>query len=47
MVKRKNKKVLDNNIIKVLKKREKLGRRIIIIEIGKKWKNKKVYMDEV
>ncbi|KAJ9574892.1 hypothetical protein L9F63_007955, partial [Diploptera punctata] len=47
LVPTKNKKVFDHNIITVLPNRDQLGRRILILELGKKWKHNKVSLDEV
>lgn len=41
------KNVFDQNILTVLPNRDQLGRRILIIELGKKWKPKKCSLDEV
>ncbi|XP_063239745.1 alpha-tocopherol transfer protein-like isoform X2 [Bacillus rossius redtenbacheri] len=41
------KKVFEHNIISVLPKRDQFGRRILVLELGKKWKHNKVSLDEV
>lgn len=41
------KNVFDHNILTVLPNRDQHGRRILIIELGKKWKHNKVSLDEV
>lgn len=39
--------VFDHNILTVLPNRDQHGRRILIIELGKKWKHHEVCLDEV
>nr|CAD7456864.1 unnamed protein product [Timema tahoe] len=41
------KNVFEHNILTVLPKRDQLGRRILLLELGKKWKHNKVSLDEV
>lgn len=41
------KNVFDHDILHVLPKRDQGGRRILVIELGKKWKHKKCTLDEV
>ncbi|KAK0077278.1 hypothetical protein PV326_010165 [Microctonus aethiopoides] len=41
------KNIFDHNILTVLPNRDQHGRRILIIELGKKWKHNKVSLDEV
>lgn len=43
----KERNVFDQNILLVLPNRDQLGRRILIIELGKKWKPKKCPLDDV
>jgi hypothetical protein len=47
LVPSKNKNVFDHNILTVLPNRDQFGRRILILELGKKWKHNKVSLDEV
>ncbi|XP_050438044.1 alpha-tocopherol transfer protein isoform X2 [Adelges cooleyi] len=44
---RTEKNIFDHNILHVLPKRDQHGRRILVIELGKKWKHKKCTLDEV
>ncbi|XP_065164334.1 clavesin-1 isoform X3 [Atheta coriaria] len=39
--------IFDHNILVVLPNRDQFGRRILIIELGKKWKHNKCSLDEV
>lgn len=39
--------IFEANILTVLGSRDQLGRRILVIELGKKWKHKEVSLDEV
>ncbi|XP_060846911.1 alpha-tocopherol transfer protein isoform X1 [Rhopalosiphum padi] len=41
------KNIFDHDILHVLPKRDQGGRRILVIELGKKWKHKKCTLDEV
>jgi len=41
------KNIFDQNILIVLPNRDQLGRRVLIIELGKKWKHNKCSLDEV
>nr|XP_033334939.1 alpha-tocopherol transfer protein-like isoform X2 [Megalopta genalis] len=41
------KNIFDHNILTVLPNRDQHGRRILIIELGKKWKHNKCSLDEV
>ncbi|XP_057329536.1 alpha-tocopherol transfer protein-like [Microplitis mediator] len=41
------KNIFEHNILTVLPNRDQHGRRILIIELGKKWKHNKVSLDEV
>lgn len=41
------KNVFDQNVLLVLPNRDQLGRRILILELGKKWKPKKCPLDDV
>lgn len=41
------KNVFEQNILLVLPNRDQLGRRILVIELGKKWKPKKCSLDDV
>nr|CAD7198744.1 unnamed protein product [Timema douglasi] len=41
------KNLFEHNILTVLPKRDQLGRRILLLELGKKWKHNKVSLDEV
>ncbi|CAH1276786.1 unnamed protein product [Diabrotica balteata] len=43
----KEKNIFEQNILTVQPNRDQLGRRILIIELGKKWKTDKVSLDEV
>ncbi|EEB11401.1 conserved hypothetical protein [Pediculus humanus corporis] len=43
----KEKNVFQQNIITVLPTRDQLGRRILLLELGKKWKHTKCNLDEV
>lgn len=47
LVPSKNKNIFDHNILTVLPNRDQFGRRILILELGKKWKHNKVSLDEV
>ncbi|XP_021922035.1 alpha-tocopherol transfer protein-like isoform X2 [Zootermopsis nevadensis] len=47
LVPSKNKNIFDHNILTVLPYRDQFGRRILILELGKKWKHNKVSLDEV
>ncbi|KAG4073049.1 hypothetical protein HA402_009468 [Bradysia odoriphaga] len=39
--------IFQSNILVVFPNRDQLGRRILVIELGKKWKHKEVSLDEV
>lgn len=39
--------IFNHNILTVLPNRDQLGRRILVIELGKKWKHNKCSLDEV
>ncbi|KAI5737755.1 hypothetical protein M8J76_016467 [Diaphorina citri] len=39
--------VFDHNVLYVLPRRDHKGRRILVLELGKNWKHKKVCLDEV
>jgi hypothetical protein len=41
------KNIFDHNILTVLPNRDQYGRRIVILELGKKWKHNKCSLDEV
>lgn len=41
------KNIFEHNILTVLPNRDQHGRRILIIELGKKWKHNEVTLDEV
>ncbi|XP_032668663.1 alpha-tocopherol transfer protein-like isoform X2 [Odontomachus brunneus] len=43
----KEKNIFEQNILTVLPKRDQCGRRILIVELGKKWKHNKCSLDEV
>ncbi|XP_049800545.1 clavesin-1 [Schistocerca nitens] len=43
----KEKNLFDHDIMQVLPRRDQHGRRILVIELGKKWKHKKVSLEEV
>lgn len=43
----KEKNIFEHNILTVLPNRDQHGRRILILELGKKWKHNKVSLDEV
>ncbi|XP_067007615.1 alpha-tocopherol transfer protein-like [Anabrus simplex] len=43
----KEKNIFSHNILTVLPNRDQAGRRILILELGKKWKHNKVSLDEV
>ncbi|VVC46010.1 Hypothetical protein CINCED_3A010307 [Cinara cedri] len=43
----KEKNIFDHNILHVLPKRDQASRRILVLELGKKWKHKKCTLDEV
>lgn len=43
----KEKNVFEHNILTVLPNRDQYGRRVLIIELGKKWKHNKCSLDEV
>lgn len=47
LVPTKNKNIFDHNILTVLPNRDQFGRRVLILELGKKWKHNKVSLDEV
>lgn len=47
LVPSKNKNIFDHNILTVLPNRDQFGRRVLILELGKKWKHNKVSLDEV
>ncbi|XP_050527273.1 alpha-tocopherol transfer protein isoform X2 [Daktulosphaira vitifoliae] len=47
LVPRNEKNIFEHNILTVLPKRDQNGRRILVIELGKKWKHKKCSLDEV
>lgn len=39
--------IFKHNIITVFPNRDQLGRRILVLELGKRWKHKEVNLDEV
>lgn len=39
--------VFQQNVLTVLPNRDQLGRRMLILELGKKWKHNKCSLDEV
>ncbi|XP_046401952.1 alpha-tocopherol transfer protein-like [Ischnura elegans] len=41
------KNIFENNILTVLPNRDQMGRRILVLELGKKWKPSKCTLDEV
>ncbi|XP_044726959.1 alpha-tocopherol transfer protein-like isoform X2 [Chrysoperla carnea] len=43
----KEKNIFEHNILTVLPQRDQFGRRILVIELGKKWKHNKCSLDEV
>lgn len=43
----KEKNIFEHNILTVLPNRDQYGRRVLIIELGKKWKHNKCSLDEV
>jgi len=43
----KEKNIFEHNILTVQPNRDQFGRRILVIELGKKWKHKKCTLDEV
>lgn len=43
----KERNVFESNILTVCPNRDQLGRRILVLELGKKWNHKKVTLDEV
>lgn len=43
----KEKNVFDHNVITVLPNRDQHGRRVLILELGKKWKHNKCSLDEI
>ncbi|RZC39187.1 alpha-tocopherol transfer protein-like [Asbolus verrucosus] len=47
LVPSKEKNIFEQNILTVLPNRDQLGRRMLILELGKKWKTSEVTLDEV
>lgn len=47
MLPSREKNVFQQNILTVLPKRDQFGRRVLVLELGKKWKHNKCNLDEV